>query len=106
MADEIMELLEVFTSRRKSSCVGEKVDWALRFADSYQALPGYARVLFRSRPNDTRYVAVDVPLGDYPWLASLRKGEPVQVRGCISEVGGNAVELASARLLKLTDPAP
>ncbi len=94
---------EIFAARKKAAYVGQEVDWALRFVDGYEALPGYARVLFRSRPNDTAYVAVDVPLADYPWLARMRRGQPVQVRGRIAEVGTMAIELKDAGLLQLVD---
>ncbi len=96
---------DVFAARRKVSFIGEEVDWALRFADGYEMLPGYARVLFRSRSNDIKYVAVDVPLADYPWIALLRRGEPVQVRGRITDVGASAIELKDAGLLQLVESA-
>ncbi len=105
MADLVQEPSEVFAARAKATYVGEEVDWALRFAGGYEALPGYARVLFRSRPNDIKYVAVDVPLADYPWLSLMRRGEPVQVRGRIAEVGAMAIELKDAGLLQLVEPS-
>ncbi len=96
---------DVFAAKRKAAMIGEEVDWALRFADGYEILPGYARVLFRSKPSDIKYVAVDVPVASYPWLALLRRGEPVQVRGRITDIGATAIELKDAGLLQLTESA-
>ncbi len=92
-------------ARAKAAFVGREVDWALRFADGYEELPGYARVLFRSRPGDLTYVAVTVPLADCPWLALLRRGQPVQVHGRIADVGATSIELKDASLLQLVESA-
>ena len=110
----MLEPAEVFTevevqrpphrqARAKAAFIGREVDWALRFADGYEELPGYARVLFRSRPSDLTYVAVTVPLADHPWLALLRRGEPVQVHGRIADVGATSIELKDASLLQLVE---
>ena len=110
----MLEPAEVFTevdaqrplhrqARAKAAFIGKEVDWALRFADGYEELPGYARVLFRSRPHDIKYVAVTVPLADHPWLAALHRGDPVQIHGRIAEVGSISIELKDASLLQLVD---
>jgi hypothetical protein len=90
--------------RTKAGYVGKEADWALRFAEGHEERPGYVRVLFRSRQNEVKYVATTVNLADYPWLNSLRYGEPVQVHGLITAVGQMAIELAGVSLLKLTEP--
>ena len=104
---EILTLMpsEIVAARTKAVYVGMEVDWALRFVDGYEELPGSARVLFRSRPSDLTYVAVTAPLADYPWLASLHRGEPVQVRGHIAEVSAMCIELKDASLLQLVEAA-
>ncbi len=96
---------EVFEARRKTAYVGKEVDWALRFADGHEEPSGYARVLFRSRPNELSYVAVTVPRVDYPWLAGMRRGEPVQVHGCITEIGSRSIELTGVTLMPLVEAA-
>lgn len=100
--NQVPEPSEVFNARMKSAFLGQEVDWALRFADGHKPLRGYARLLFRNQPNDVKYVAVDVPLSNYPWLSSLRPGEPVQVRGRIAGVDNSSIELQDASLLQLT----
>ena len=105
MSEMMPEPSEIFAARGKAAYIGREVDWALRFADGQEELPGYARVLFRSRPNDIRYVAVDVPLADYPWLAWMRRNEPVQVHGRIAAVGALSIELAQPSLLQLVETA-
>jgi len=98
---QALEPSEVFAARRKSAYFGHEVDWALRFVGGQEALPGYARLLFRSRPSDLTYVAVDVPAAEYPWLSLMRQGEPVQVHGRIASIDKMSIELKDARLLQL-----
>ena len=93
---------EIFGAERKSAYLGSDVDWALRFADGYEQLPGYARLLFRSRARDVKYVAVTVPMESYPWLAQMKHGEPLQVHGRVSEISPNAIELTGVTLLRLS----
>ena len=102
MADTVgPEPAEIFAKPAKSVYLGEEVDWALCYADGHKSLPGYARLMFRSRPSDVKYIAVDVPVADYPWLGRLRRNEPVQVRGRIAKVGSLSIELKDAGLLQL-----
>ncbi len=105
MPDMIAAPAEVFATRSKAACIGREVDWALRVADVRAEMPGYARLLFRSRLSDIKYVAADVPLARYPWLAGVRRGEPVQVRGRIATVGSLSIELAQPSLAQLVDTA-
>jgi hypothetical protein len=99
---QLSEPSEVFAARQGKAFLGTDVDWALRFADGYEELPGYARLLFQSRAKDMTYVAVTVQLSEYPWLERLRRGEPLQVHGRIAEVGTRSIELKDASLLRLT----
>lgn len=99
---EAQEPSEIFGARAKNAYLGTDVDWALRFADGYEELPGYARLLFQSRARDLTYVAVTVPMADYPWLERMRQGEPLQVRGHVAEIGKRSIELTGASLLRLT----
>lgn len=106
MADAIMlGPSDIFVARMKARYLGKEVDWALRFADGHEEPSGDVRVLFRSRPNELSYVAVTVPRGDYPWLAAMRRGEPVQVRGCITEIGSRSIELTEVTLMPLVEAA-
>ncbi len=105
MPEMISAPAEVFAARSKSACIGREVDWALRVVDVREEMPGYVRMLFRSRLNDVTYVAAEVPLARYPWLAGMRRGEPAQVRGRIATVGSLSIELAQPRLAQLVDAA-
>lgn len=89
----------------KAAYIGKEVDWALTFADGYEDRSGKVRVMFRSRPHEIEFIAMRVALAEYPWLRSLRRGEPVQVRGRIADVGSTSIELRDARLLQLTEAA-
>ena len=106
MAESLMsEPGEIFAARQQSTCIGQEVDWALRLAESHEEPAGYARVLLRSRPHEVKYVAATVPLADYPWIVSLRYGQPVQVHGLIAGIGKMSIELAGASLLQLSEAA-
>lgn len=105
MPEMIAAPVEVFTARLTTACIGKEVDWALRVADVREEMPGYVRLLCRSRLSDLKYVAADVPLARYPWLAGVRRGEPVQVRGRIATVGSLSIELAEPSLAQLVDAA-
>lgn len=104
MAEAVLDPGEIFEARSKEDYIGKEIDWAMHFADGGEDLPGYARVFFRSRLRDIKYVALDVPIAEYPWLATMHRGEPVQVRGRIAKVGSLSIELSQPTLLQLVEP--
>ena len=92
-------------AQTKVAYIGQEVGWALTFEDGFEEQSGKARVLFRYQPHDIKYIAMSVPLSDYPWLRSMRRGEPVQVHGRIAAIGTMSIELKDASLLQLVEAA-
>jgi len=61
----------------KQAYIGAEADWTLTFADGFEARSAQARLLFRYRPHDVKYVAASVPRSACPWWRAMRRGEPV-----------------------------
>src|SRR3989338_8153414 len=67
---EISACPPLMRTQTKAVYIGREVDWTLTFTDGYEDRPGCARVMFHYQPHEVKFIAMGVPLADYPWLRS------------------------------------
>ncbi len=102
---EIEACPPLMRTQTKAVYIGREVDWTLTFADGYEDRPGYARVMFHYQPHEVKFIAMGVPLADYPWLRPTHPGEVIRVRGRIADIGTLSIELQEASLMQLAEAA-
>ena len=73
--------------------IGAEVDWSGTLADAREQKPGKIHVVCWPEPDGGKLIVGDVLFSEYPQLKQLRVGDPIQMRGTISNIDVISIEL-------------
>ena len=101
---EIEAYPPLMRSKARAAHIGTEVEWTATFFSGEIENEKCAFLAFRHEAS-RKMIFVRASLADHPWLQSAQRGDPVRLRGRISEVGPLTINLEAVSLTQIAEAA-